>query len=86
MFTIKSCFTVTEPPVCDLTGLVGLLPDVKRCVEILWCTHTHAHTCTHKERERGLLVSTALISVDFSCLRILTKGLFKRDPARVVIF
>lgn len=59
MFTIKSCFTITEPPVCDLARLVGLLPDVKRCGEILW----RAHTCTHKEKERERFVSLHCIHI-----------------------
>lgn len=63
MFTIKSCFTVTEPPVCDLARLVGLLPDVKRCGEILCSTRTRAQAHTQRERERETFVSLHCIHI-----------------------
>lgn len=63
MFTIKSCFTVTEPPVCDLARLVGLLPDVKRCGEILCSTRTRAQAHTQREREKETFVSLHCIRI-----------------------
>lgn len=67
MFTIKSCFTVLEPPACDPALLMGLLPDVRLCGEILCFSHTGRAI---GKRD----ISPASISVDFSCLHILKKG------------
>ena len=50
---------------------------------MLFHTHTTGEIERERERER---VPPASVTVDFSCLSVLTKGLFKRDPARVVIF
>ncbi len=69
MFTIKSCFTVPEPAACDLARPVGLLPDVRRCGEVLCFfthtrTHAHTHTRTHTHRtEKETFVSLCCVRI-----------------------
>lgn len=75
MFTIKSCFTILQPPACDLVCPAGLLPDVRGCA--CWGggdTGLFRQREKEGKKERHLLVLATSISVDFSCLSILTKG------------